>query len=1345
MRSSAVWLVVLGAVAWAAPTQAASTSGTLYRADGTPAADLSVVAWAPESSITEADRLLAAGERAPLASARSDAGGRFDLSLPPGRVVELAFAAAGGAGAPPAVVAVLTGEDQGGIVLPAAVARPRLGKVVDARGAPVSGALLVWQGSGGGAPDSASKSDAAGRVALPGADRQVVGVEIVHPDFAPLTRWLFGGLDGTPATTRFALDPGRLVRGTVVGSDGRPAAGAVVRVGPWRRATADSRGAFSLHAGPQSAVVVAELGGQAGWAPVGDGMRVVLGRMPVLSGTVVDKATGRPIEGARVTARSGSWGDDQVVWAAVANARGRYELTHLPPEVYSVSVAAPGYEFADDGSEIDLRDALVGNRDLVGTRIGRIRGRVVDGENHPLAGALVSLLDRDGLVIYTRSTQAGVQQSGGAVLSDAAGGFILPSSQAPNPAQVVAWRLGSGQGDWPAGRSEPFEVLPGATVDGVVVRLAPGVPVTVAVRDEAGQPLPGARVMVLEDAGRLGFRLPPGGIFEDATAEQYPNTGADGTVRLRLNPGPHDFGVTRTGFVTASRPNVLVEAGMPPLTVTLSAGVAITGRVVRPDGEGIPEVTVAAQSMTGERSATTDGAGRFRLAALPPGLYEVAANKPEDAIDEVRDVVAPTAGLRIVVPDGVDLSGQVVDETGAPVAELAVEATKEQEDGSWETLPQSAEVADVDGRFRLPRLPPGRVRITVVAAGLRPWRSEPLTLEVGVVPEPLAVRLVPGLSVTGRVRAATGGALAGVNVELRADDSDAGQPLDSATSMYADQMATPAVTTRDDGSYRLDGLAPGPTRLAFAKAGYLPQVKPVEVGQAGATLDVELATGRRLVGSVRDTEGRGLADAYVSSAGSDDADYQSTNTDEDGGFVLTGLAAGGTTVSVAKQGFRARDVPDVDPATVPRLDVVLERLATGVVVGTLSGGDDDWTARQVSIQGEDGSASGPIDAQGAFRVAEVPAGPVKVVAEVWGERHSRSATVDAEVEPGGETRVELRLDDGSTVSGRVTRAGEPVANANVRLYRRGGGSDTGTSTDADGRYELAGVEDGTWGIAVATRDRRGAQAVIEVAGATIYDVELDAATLVGRVVERDSGEGLGGVAISFETNDPRLRDLVDAGGTRTRSDGTFRVANMPAGSWTVVAELASHGQARATAEVPDSGEVEVELTLEQNDGLLVTLVDGRRGRAMQGWVVARATDGSVVYDGVPRREGDAVRLPIAAGSYLISASATGFATRTVPASVPSSGLRMTLSPGGTLVVRTATSSSRLARLYGPDGDEYVRCWCNRLADIWLEGRRTKLENIAAGAYTLAIFAADGGRQDYPVTVEEGRTAEVDVE
>jgi hypothetical protein len=162
------------------------------------------------------------------------------------------------------------------------------------------------------------------------------------------------------------------------------------------------------------------------------------------------------------------------------------------------------------------------------------------------------------------------------------------------------------------------------------------------------------------------------------------------------------------------------------------------------------------------------------------------------------------------------------------------------------------------------------------------------------------------------------------------------------------------------------------------------------------------------------------------------------------------------------------------------------------------------------------------------------------------------------------------------------------------------------------------------------------------------------------------------------------------------------------------------------------------------DGVGLSVVDARNGRPLEAIVVVRDLAKRMVANRHSDVAADgSVTIALADGPYLLSTSANGYGTATLRITSPAPGLRVGLTPGGTLVVESERELRGRIRLLQPDGEEYVRCWCNGIADIQLKGRHTSIPNITPGRYTIELLDDDDSASPAgDVAIEEGQTATV---
>jgi hypothetical protein len=99
----------------------------------------------------------------------------------------------------------------------------------------------------------------------------------------------------------------------------------------------------------------------------------------------------------------------------------------------------------------------------------------------------------------------------------------------------------------------------------------------------------------------------------------------------------------------------------------------------------------------------------------------------------------------------------------------------------------------------------------------------------------------------------------------------------------------------------------------------------------------------------------------------------------------------------------------------------------------------------------------------------------------------------------------------------------------------------------------------------------------------------------------------------------------------------------------VVTSKAGFGQVARDVEISRASPADVTLELTPADGVGLTVVDGRDGRPLDAIVVVRDAQKRIVanqHSGVG--EDGTLNIPLADGTYVLSTSATGYGTATLP-------------------------------------------------------------------------------------------------
>jgi protocatechuate 3,4-dioxygenase beta subunit len=1013
-----------------------------------------------------------------------------------------------------------------------------------------------------------------------------------------------------------------------------------------------------------------------------------------------------------------------------AQASGRYAFPSLAAGRNVPDALRHGDTPSDAGPSDDGvvdRGAASSRRDLELTKQRRLTGRVVDEAGAPVAGALVAVAVHGSITLYSHADAYG---DWGATANTAAdGGFALhlPSDGSGSAAFGGDPGLLVLKQGYAAGRVEPAR-LAGAAARPVEVTLARGIELAGRVTDAEGTPLPGVAVALAEDSafagGALSYLL-----LSRLEGEGWTKSGADGRFSVRVQPVLHHVAFRKAGHAPK-----LVRSHDPrgdaSLDVVLDPAAEVRGRVTFSDGGGVPDAAVELRQQPGlvASTATTDGDGGFVLGDLAPGPYELVVTREDAGLYETRGVDAPASDVRVELGPRGALRGRVVDaRSREPVPRFSLALGREPGESAPEwRMPRHLEVGDAAGSFVFAGIPAGEVTLVVRAEGYVPTRVEGLVVPDGGELAELEVALDAGATIRGRVTTHEGKPIADASVAVVDDAGDA-----------------PSAESDEHGAYELAGVRPGQVTLDFRGNGYRRSRRTLEVAPPLVTLDATLSRGLSVAGCVV-SDGAGVANASVAaSSGALDADHQAAVSDARGRFTIEGLAPGRYSITASADGLGEATLEDVDVETARALRLVLERRASAILAGSVSGlpVGEEVLGGMVIATAEDGQSEyAPVDTAGAFRMEKAPAGHVMVraVATSFSGATRSSRTNELTLTPGSENHTVIEFAGGTVIAGVVTRDGVPVSDATVTFQAADDGDlRSSARSDARGRYEVAGVEPGPYRVAVG-----GAGGALEmeylVTGSDRLDIDLSGAALRGLTLDAASGQPVAGVEVSFW----RLgggRETTPESAATSNAHGEFATRSLREGRYRVLTAKQGYGQELREVELSRDSAGELVLELAAVEGLSVRVVDARDDRPLDATVVVRDLTKRIVANrhGGVAADGT-LNVALAGGSYLLSTSATGYGTVTLPVTAPGQGLRVGLTPGGTLVLESERDLRGRIRLVGSDGEEYVRCWCNGIADIRLAGRRTTVPHVTPGSYTLEVVDARGTTSEGgSVVIREG--------
>jgi protocatechuate 3,4-dioxygenase beta subunit len=704
---------------------------------------------------------------------------------------------------------------------------------------------------------------------------------------------------GGEVTKDAELVAGGAVEGIVRDDGGDPIAGATVNAwtnGANQRTETDGEGAFRLTGLPfdVDVNVTANAEGRVSRSEqvrvsegeTRTGLELALRSRPVVRGTVTSSDGALPpgthVQISRPASFDSnqpySWQDPERRWDSVemrpVAADGTYAI-ELPWDSGQLIVRASGDGASPVESEpVTLAEGTPEYRVDLELTAGRfLEGRVVEeGSGAPVEGALVALGTQHPMAEKQPWMAQNVFPPLRAV-SDAEGRFRVPFTK-------------DGKGDLRVERDGYVETkrtqgLP--AVGQVEVRLAPALRIAGVVHFSDREPAAGVQVSYTSNK--------PQAFYQSQTVI----SGDDGRFEIRdLAKGAYTVTIQPpwNGDVNVRQMSLpSVEAGTTDLEITVEHGLAITGRVLGADGEGLPNTWINAQRESADnggvwRGASSQADGSFKIVGLDEGTYTLHVNGSNGTVSQqVKGVAAGTQDVVVRLADGLEIRGRLVDTQGSPIPNESLYASRieETEEGVRNVVGgNSSGQTNADGEFVIHGLAPGEYVIQRMQGNGSPERRNHV-LEGGgrISAGATGVELVlsAGALITGTVVDGNGNAVRDANSFWVKAQLAGGQDVKWSS-------------VKADGTFEIAGLAADVDyTLRTMGGGFRPgSAGPVAGGTDGVQIEVE--PGLTCSGRLVDSRGNVIASANITFRAPDSDDYTWAQTDDVGNFETSGLDDG---------------------------------------------------------------------------------------------------------------------------------------------------------------------------------------------------------------------------------------------------------------------------------------------------------------------------------------------------------------------------------------------------------------------------------------------------------------------
>jgi hypothetical protein len=745
-----------------------------------------------------------------------------------------------------------------------------------------------------------------------------------------------------------------------------------------------------------------------------------------------------------------------------------------------------------------------------------VRGKVLSANGRALPGAR-AVLDRESAAGKIEVAAAMIGPDGSFKLEKMAPGRYHLRTEAPGYATVtVPIELGAGDRLTTSLRFEPEQLLEGVVQDG------------------KGHPLPDALVL----AWPMGRRQ---GTVVEA------RSGSDG--RFTLAGLPRDSWTLLAeapGFGTMQLDRVDVPSR--PLTLRLEGESRSLAGIVVANGQGVigAKVMLGGPSLRVPRVVVTGKNGTFMFNGIGQGRYTMRASSQKQASIPITQVIDDGTGwlppYKLPLDVGAFVEGQVVDDTGRPLAGAPVEIVAMPSDD----LPEAVS-ADKNGRFTLGPLPPGRYQLIARVPDHVQMESPELRLRPDVTPS-IQLRLARAGRLIGRVLDEKNQPMAGVSVSAttsvgRAGASDELTVLLGTLPLAAEAAGLPGqsmgkqgkvrtATTDARGRFVIDEMPPGRLRVDITHPDRLPvRREPIQLGAGGRQDlgDIPLQTGALLAGRVLDESGRPIEGARVEARPTAKGPPVRMASDRDGNFTLR--VPGGDYALVAAAPARAPGswfavhavpgepsrpielrLPRADGAIegyvrdnsgkpVPKVNVSVLTVPPGPPPATGS----QWKPRASSELGGKSPAltlaSAATDWGGRFRLSGLPRGTVILEA-----RHPDWPAVAMAVEVGA--RAELELSRPGGIDGEVREKGTGAFVGHFQLDVVGPEGRHPDKIDKQGAgFSMMGLQPGRWTVKVSAPGYGSVEQILEVPpGLSKREASLQGMRIeLSRVAATDAG------------------------------------------------------------------------------------------------------------------------------------------------------------------------------------------------------------------------------------------------
>ncbi|GMK42639.1 hypothetical protein PCCS19_56990 [Paenibacillus sp. CCS19] len=485
-------------------------------------------------------------------------------------------------------------------------------------------------------------------------------------------------------------------------------------------------------------------------------------------------------------------------------------------------------------------------------------------------------------------------------------------------------------------------------------------------------------------------------------------------------------------------------------------------------------------------------------------------------------------------------------------------------------------------------------------------------------------------------------------------DKATGLPLVGAVvtaTNTATNIAAGQTTSGTGGVYSFPSLIPGSYSLSYSLPTYLTATASatVTVGTVQTVNVTLIPTPATIQGSVTAAgTGAPIANSTITVTNAIGVRVIQVNGGLDGNYLINNLTPGYYRVSIAADGFQAKDFPITLVVGETRtINAVLSPnpgTVTGIITNAQTGAplagalvealDNRNSILSTAITAADGSYTLSSLAPASNDRLRVSADTFVTQVIGFSITAGQTRTINAALSPVA-----------GTLTGTITDSatGAPLAGASIRVFTSEGITLQTTSTAADGSYTIPSLQPGSYSVVIMDEGYAGRTigALINAGAVTTLNVALQqlAGAISGTVTDTSGNPIADAIVRIFSNNIIVVR-------VATREDGTYDIGNLTPGSYYVSVRAEGFGGLSFSA-VVNPGETTIEnFVLTPNPGSVSGTVTDSSGNPIAGAILTISLNvsggGLITTRYVSQTDGSYLIENLFPAPYLITVAANTF-------------------------------------------------------------------------------------------------------